>query len=135
MFSAVELPQGGFISHSKDKSFRRWTAEGAPDGVIAEDQAPLKWTDSWMTWKSTRQPSAACGVAVIGESPGGARMLINDADTPAAVQWHGPRGRWFVESIDPSAEIITRDTLSLYFLHLYHGAERVDLEQAQDVIT
>ncbi|MFT5680321.1 MAG: WD40 repeat protein [Myxococcota bacterium] len=135
VFFAAELPGGGIISHSKDKSFRLWTAEGAPDGVIAEDVAALEWTPQWMAWKAARRAAWSCGVAVIDETLGGARMLINDEDGPAVVQWHGPRGRWFVDSIDEGAEIIARDTLSLYFLHLYDGSERIDLARAQEIIT
>jgi WD40 repeat protein/DNA polymerase III delta prime subunit len=135
VFFAAELPDGRILSHSKDKSFRRWSADGAPEGVIAEDRIAQEWTEDWMVWKTARRPSETCGVAVIEEALGGTRLLINDPDGPVVVHWHGPRGRWFADSVDGSAEVITRDTLSLYFLHLYYGTERVDLDRAQEIIT
>ena len=134
IFFAAELPGGGVISHSKDHSFRRWSADGTPDGVISEDRAPMEWTSDWMAWKTARRPAETHGVAVIDEALGGTRLLINDQDGPVVIHWHGPRGRWFADSIDQSAEVITRDTLSLYFLHLYHGDRRVDLDEAQEII-
>ncbi|MEL6348763.1 MAG: hypothetical protein AAFV53_37005, partial [Myxococcota bacterium] len=131
---ATELSDGRLISFGRDNAFRRWTAEGGALDAISADDAPLAWTEDWMAWKTARRPAWACGVAVFDETPGGVRVLIADEDGPVVIQWHAERGRWFADTIDGSGELIARDTIGLYFLHLCYGRERVDFQRAQEII-
>ena len=135
VFFATELEDGRIISAGDDNAFRLWSAEGEALDAIAADKAPLAWTEAWMAWKGARRSLWSCGVGVIDELAGGVRLMINDEDGPVVIPWHGPRGRWFADSISDDGRIIARDTASLYFLRLYHGGQRIDLEQAQEIIT
>ena len=69
------------------------------------------------------------------DTTSGIRLLINDADGPVVLPWHGPRGRWAADLVRMSGELVARDTSSLYFLRLCYGSRTIDLDEAQDLIT